>query len=61
MTARAPRPHTGAPPRTQSREALIAQREQLLKLPKSDARTLGLARVRSQLHALNLRSERRGA
>lgn len=61
MTARAPRPHTGGPERTLSREVLTSKREQLLKLPKSPARTLGLNKVRKQLSTLSTRSERRGA
>ena len=61
MTARAPRPHTGGPERRLSRERLIDKREQLLKLPKSPARTLGLNKVRQQLSTLTNRSERRGA
>lgn len=61
MTARAPRPHTGGPERTLSREQLIDKREQLLKLPKSPARTLGLNKVHQQLSTLANRSERRGA
>ncbi|WP_294189021.1 hypothetical protein [uncultured Sphingomonas sp.] len=61
MTARAPRPHTGGPERTLAREALTSKREQLLKLPKSPARTLGLNKVRKQLSTLANRSERRGA
>lgn len=61
MTARAPRPHTGGPERTLSRDRLIDKREQLLKLPKSPARTLGLNKVRQQLSTLANRSERRGA